>query len=629
MRRGLLFLTWMLWTSFGWAQAPEGDPAVALHTTGGTREGLVSNWMERQKRLERNESEEAARILGNMVGLRRDRGLARLDSLAVLLIREAEAAAKAGALDVASDRLAAAERMAPGLPEVHHAAARVALELQPWAVHRYVQHKARAMGASLADFQYRILFLADLMLMGLLVVALLGVVFTLAQLGRYGLNLYHELGQTFPGVWRVVLLAAVGLVVLLPFFFGFGPLGLFFPAAILLWPYQMRRERLLSVVFVGVLGAAPWALRMADRLTEAGTGITQALHALSLNPDDERAREAVEARLLAEPTDWHARAVLGLAEKRRGVLASAIPLLTQAAQEAPEGEAAGTVQNNLGNALFAAGRADKARTAYLKAAELLPRQPAPLFNLSRLELRQGKRAAATETLDKASRLDADAVSRWNEDDDLSLNRHVVDLPLPAGLLTRRALSDLLAPTPLATRAWVVLAGPVPEPAAPVGAGVTLLAFGVLGLLGRRLRLTWPCARTGRPVMVYRAAGYPERPLCDAWIDAFVKNVPMDRQIRFGLEVRAARYLAFKRWGTRVAGLVPGLVGLLRGAPLRGTLVLGVATVLGLLVLMPNGLLLEPIELPTASIERWVLASVLGIIWAVGLVRAFRWPEEVA
>ncbi|MEZ4473023.1 MAG: hypothetical protein R3F60_20015 [bacterium] len=610
------------------AAAGQGDPSVALHVTGGSRDRMSKLWALRRERLARNDVEGAAEILNRMLVLRRDRGLARLDAPALALIREAEAAAAEGAADVATDRLVAAERLAPGLPEVHSARARVETTLKPWAVHRWLQQRLRALAAALADFQYRMLFLADLVLMGLLVISLLGIFFALAQVIRYGQNLYHDLGQTFPGVLRLALLGGGALLFLLPFFFGFGPLVVLFPLAVLVFPYQLRRSgrcRCSSCC----CWAEPLGAARRGSPDGGGDGVTQAMHALSLNPDDRRAMDQVEAQVGADPRDWHARAVLGLALKRRGTLDAALPLLQAAADEAPVGEAAGTVYNNLGNALFADGRAEAAQKAYQRAAELLPASAAPAFNLHRLRLRTGDRAGAQKALEQATALDAHAAARWNEDDDLSLNRHVVDLPLPASLLTRRALAEVTSPTPVATRAWVVLAGPVPELAAPLGAGVTLLAFIVLVAMAPRLRLTWPCARTGAPVTIYLAQGYPDRPLSDPYVDVFLKNVPVDRTIRFALETRASRYQSFKRWATRAAGFVPGLVGLVRGRPVRGAIVLGLSLTLALLVWAPSGLLLEPVDSGAPGTQRWVALGGLGLLWIASMVRAFRWPEEAA
>ncbi|MEZ4464597.1 MAG: hypothetical protein R3F43_08855 [bacterium] len=127
----------------------------------------------------------------------------------------------------------------------------------------------------------------------------------------------------------------------------------------------------------------------------------------------------------------------------------------------------------------------------------------------------------------------------------------------------------------------------------------------------------------------RPEGYPDRPLSDPYVDVFLKNVPVDRTIRFALETRASRYQSFKRWATRAAGFVPGLVGLVRGRPVRGAIVLGLSLTLALLVWAPSGLLLEPVDSGAPGTQRWVALGGLGLLWIASMVRAFRWPEEAA
>lgn len=609
------------------AGAATADPSIALHTTIGADDRLANLWALRRARLEAGDVERAAETLSQIDSVKRDRGIERLDGLAISLIREAEVAAAQGKADIARDRLASAQLVAPGLPGIDDARARIALELQPWAIHRWLQYKVRGVFSALDDFQYRALLLADGVLTALIILVGVGLLFLLGQLLRYGANLYYDLGAAFPKIMRIALIAAGGLLFLLPFYFGFGPLVILFPLAVLIWPYQSGQERVIALIFIGLLGAAPWMLRMGDRLTEAGTGVTQALHALSLDPGDAHAFRAVKRAVKSNPRDWHAQAVLGMAYKRRGDVPRAVEMLTSAA-EASEGAAAGSVQNNLGNAFFAAGRAADAQRAYQAAQQANPAAPQPHFNLHRLYRRQASKQQAAEALRAASQLDAEAVARWNQDDDLSLNRYVVDMRLPANLLTRRAFTNLLAPTPLATRAWVLIAGPVPELTAPIGATATLLAFLVLLSMRRRLRLTWPCARTGRPVRVFMIHGRPDATYDDEYVAVFVHNKPSDRRDRYALEARMARFATIKRWVTRACGLVPGLVGMVRGRPIWGAIVAASALFLVLRLAMPEGVLFEPITL-THGGSHWFVMLLLGLVWVYGMFKAWRLSEELA
>ena len=607
--------------------ASTADPSIALHTTIGSADRLANLWTLRRTKLADGDVESAAEKLAQIDSVKRDRGIERLDSLAISLIREAELAAAQGKADIARDRLASAQLVAPGLPGIDDARARIALELQPWAIHRWLQYKVRGVLSALDDFQYRALLLADGVLTILIILVGVGLLFLLGQLLRYGANLYYDLGSAFPKVMRLALIAAGGLLLFLPFYFGFGPLVVLFPLAVLIWPYQSTHERVIALLFICLLGAAPWMLRMGDRLTEAGTGVTQALHALSLDPSDAHAFRVVKRTVVEDPRDWHAQAALGMAYKRRGDVARAVKMLTLAA-EASEGAAAGSVQNNLGNAFFAAGRAADAQTAYQAAQQANPSAAQPHFNLHRLYRRMARKQQAAEALSAATQLDAEAVARWNQDDDLSLNRYVIDMRLPANLLTKRAFTDLLAPTPLATRAWVLIAGPLPELTAPIGASATLLAYLLLLSMRRRLRLTWPCARTGRPVQVFMIHGRPDATFDDEYVAVFVHNKPSDRRDRFALEARMARFASVKRWITRACGLIPGLVGMVRGRPIWGVFVAGLALFLGLRLAMPEGVLFEPITL-TQSGSHWFVMVLLGLVWAYSMFKAWRLSAELA
>jgi tetratricopeptide (TPR) repeat protein len=410
-----------------------------------------------------------------------------------------------------------------------------------------------------------------------------------------------------------------------PLFYGFGPYLLFFPAMILLWIYQSPTERALSVAFTVLLGATPWMLRLTDRLSEAGTGVPQALYRLARDPADPRAVEQVEAAVATSPQDWEARVVLALAQKRQSQLGPAERLLGEAqALVGGNAEAEGIVANNLGNVMFAMGRLQSAEQAYQRAVAALPSAAEPVFNLHRLYQRQTRLEESKEQMAKASGLSPERVATWNEDAEPNLNRYVVDLELPADQLTRRAFADLFSPTPLAARLWQVAAGPVPEMAAPLFAALALLLFGVLRALQSRMRVTRPCSRCADPAPVRLADEGESGRLCEPCTNLFVRNMPVDRRVRFQKEVEIGRTQLALRWGTRAAGLaLPGLAGFMRGRPLRGALLLALALLVALRLLLPHGLLLEPAPAPTLSASQtYALLGALGVLWLVSLVRAF-------
>jgi hypothetical protein len=162
-------------------------------------------------------------------------------------------------------------------------------------------------------------------------------------------------------------------------------------------------------------------------------------------------------------------------------------------------------------------------------------------------------------------------------------------------------------------------------AAPLFSAVTLLLFGALRGLQRRLRITRPCQRCARPAPVRLAEAGAGAPLCEQCTNLFVRNIPVDRRIRFKKEEEIGRFQLAQRWATRVLGaLLPGLAGMIRGRPLRGALLLTAALLVGLRLVLPHGLLLEPVPTPApASAQTWTLLGLLGALWLLGAVRAFQ------
>jgi tetratricopeptide (TPR) repeat protein len=582
-------------------------------------------WARRRVAMESDDNQEADRLLAEAIVLRHELGVQRLDPIAFALVREADAAIEAGAVTLAAARLDAAQQLAPKLPEVSEARARLAFAESPYALHRVAMSKVSALSFEWRDFQRRMLLLSDGLLTALVLGVVLGLLFLIAQFVRYGLHLYHDLGQAFPAVMRFVLLATALTVVVLPLFYGIGPFMLVFPAAIALWLYQTVSERAVMVALICALGLAPWVLRAGDRLSDASTGLVGALHALEINPYDQQARATVAAGAKADDADWHAQAVLGSALKRAGQLDEAAQMLSDAATIVTDRSLRGLLFVNLGNTWFGLGRPLAAEDAYRRAAKLLRSDPRPHFNLHRLYLRQRRMPEAEAAFKKASALASQRVAAWNQDDDPGLNRFVVDAPLPASVLTKRALSNLVEPASFAHRIWVGFAGPLPELTAPISAGVTLLACLLLFGLRKRLLLSWPCSRCGRRAEVVIYPERPDGPFCQSCEDLFVHNKPMDRATRFQKESEIERFGGLLRWGGRLCTvLLPGFGALVAGRTVRGVLIAGLALWLMLRLVLPGGVLFGPFSPEMASsMGHWIIVGALALLWlqaAYGVIR---------
>ncbi len=604
---------------------PEVPSITLVEPTARGLERIAGVWARRRQALERGDAAGVDSLLDEVVSLRRELGIQRLDALGVALVREADALRRDGKLDLAGRRLDAAERLAPGLPEIADARGTLAATQAPFAVHRRLLAGIEGARRRSQDFSRRMIQMSDATLSALIIGAALALLFLVAQLARYGVHLYHDLGRAFPSVLRPLLVASLALLAVLPLFYGFGPFLLVSPVLIVLWAYQGATERILSVVFAVGLAGSPWALRAADRLSEAGTGVGQALHALSINPLDERAEAQVREAVAADETDWYAQAVLGVALKRQGKAREAARLLSDAARVANDDDAAAAIWNNLGNTWFALGRPLAAQAAYEQATRLRRRDPIAWFNLHRLHQRSRQMPESEAALAKASASSATRVSDWNGDDDTGVNRFVVDAPLPDGLLVSRALDGLFRPSAFAHRVWQDFAGPLPEVAAAASGGAALLAFVLLFMLRERFSLSWPCARCGQQATVHLSQGRPDGPVCTQCDSLFVRNVPTDRRTRFEKESQIGRHQVVKAWARRIAAIVlPGFGPLTDGRPLRGLLLAGLAGWLLLRVWLPGGLLHEPFA-PRLVVETWVYVGLglVAVAWLATVVQTFR------
>jgi Flp pilus assembly protein TadD len=163
-----------------------------------------------------------------------------------------------------------------------------------------------------------------------------------------------------------------------------------------------------------------------------------------------------ESELPKAPNDVVVNNNLAVAYSSRGEYAKAIPVLETAVRVAPRYWRAHV---NLGVAEQGLGRPQRARTAYLEAMRIAPRETDPLYFFARFEADQGDHAGAVITLEAARRIAPEQARLATA---LGLNF----LKLGRADEARAAFQAAVAIDPADAAARAGLAGLVAPPAAP-------------------------------------------------------------------------------------------------------------------------------------------------------------------
>ncbi len=579
---------------------------------------FVHLWTQRQQALNKGDNDRIDDLQRRLGRTMLDGGVQRLDAMGMALAREATREQERGNPGQADRRLALAETLAPGLPQTLEARALIELDRDPLQVHRWLFGWVRANIEYWRDHSTFLYVVGEVMWSGALVLACLILLFLILQYARYGLNLYHDAATVVPFVSSPVTSIFIGLLLVLPFTFGFGPILLFFPALFLIWPYQTTVERglnLTSLLFVALL---PWVLNIADGPLAAMDGPVPSLHVLADNPMDSRAlaivRDAVD-----DVDGWEARGALALALKRRGDLVAALGHLADAKQRAPDGGfGLGALYNNHGNISFAQGNIKLAHDSYVRASELLPNRVEPIFNLHRLYRHIGHSAKAEDAMRLASKIDAQKVARWNEDEDLGHNRYVVDIDIEGQSSLFPRLGSHIENGTLGPQVWSIVAGPVPTWFGLLLMAVTVGGILILQVCRSNVRVAWPCMRCGRATPIRTVDLEVTEPVCELCTQVFMLGTPIDRGRRFAHEQWVERMSTLRRLFRVLAGAIaPGASELLIGNTFRGLLFLGLTVLCWLRLFLPEGLLLDPLSaVGTDQTQGWAIA--LGGLYLLSL-----------
>jgi tetratricopeptide (TPR) repeat protein len=260
-----------------------------------------------------------------------------------------------------------------------------------------------------ATYRSRLLSRCDTLIVLIVALAITAVIFAVALFIRYGRSMAHDfrelLGQRFRGGAVTVLAVAM---LFLPIFLWLGPVWLLFYWFVIFFSYATRVERVLIIVIVALLAAAPIVLDLASHWT-AGVDSPVVVAAIA---SEEQAYYPGALRRMHE--------LVGVAPENATLQ---LLLGNLELQEANEGQAGAAYRRsleldetagahvNLGNLHFIENDFPAAITEYGRAEQLDPRLAIAFYNHSVASGELYKFEDQAAQLDQARRLDRAGIER--------------------------------------------------------------------------------------------------------------------------------------------------------------------------------------------------------------------------
>ncbi len=497
---------------------------------------------------------------------------------------------------------------APGDPRTHWALARAAAREGAWG--RAVRAGWAAFTSGLADpwvvGQTAARFFVGTCVAGW--VTLLGV-FAWGLVARGG-PWYHDYADVFP--WRARRLTPVALGVFLvgsAWAAGFGPGAVLGAAGASLIPYLPSRGRVLLGVAVLAAFALPSALGLRA-VTAVPASRAWGLYVLAKGADEADLPGSLDAVWPRDERGWFVRHVLA---RRSGRWPEAARYAQRALEQ---GGAPNRWNLELGNLAFFQGRYGEAARRYEAAAAADPEDPRAWFNLHLTYLALLELSRADEALERAQRIDRDAVERFQ-------STGLRPVPATTGFPARWVLAELLGWGPRTAdwaRRWVwFLFWPWEGiPAWPLGvAGLLVALLTAKRPRGRRSHRCPGCGTVVCPRCGYRVRGSM---LCAAcWAVQNQQDLDASERERVRVLSRTWRRRA-RRWERLGVALLPGWGWFLVRGGTKGAVV-------GALWSLSVGMAVACAWIPAPWLpwggDRWLLAGV-GAVAAISHLTALSW-----
>jgi tetratricopeptide (TPR) repeat protein len=383
------------------------------------------------------------------------------------------------------------------------------------------------------------------------------------------------------------------LILFLPLLLGFGLLwqGLFW--FLLFFPYAKLKEKIWSLIFLGLLLAIPFLLSQAGAMGALfSSSRSQLLMVAQESGYDAALVDNLKTLKRQEPKNPLIPYLLGLLYYRSSDFTQAESEFKTALGLNPRWY---PVMVDLGNTYFGMNSLEQAAEQYQKALSLQPNIASAHYNISQIYTRQLKLNEAREEYDKASKIDSDLVASYEQSTSPRPNRRLMEqylgineflawaLPPPAEvkLFTQTLWADRLA--------GIALAG-----TPPVLALIIILSLG-LAFIRKRKNLAYYCQKCGQPYCKKCHSQQRGEHFCLTCNVIYIKKDAVMVQRKVEKEISVQKYQKRRRLIARLLNLVlPGLGHFYWGDGLKGLCFGGFSIILIIIFLLPPPSYLPPL-----------------------------------
>ena len=509
-------------------------------------------------------------------------GIHRFDLLSAILIAEGEKALSAGDKESALNLGLEAELWSPNNPNPAFFMSRVSFYKNPLFPAKSIGYYFSGLSLALSDFWFSFYFLGRLvlLLMGALVISL--IFFSVFLIKRYLSLLVHNIQEkrllSLPAAWMFV-----GVLPLIPLAFGAGLGFSWFILLGILWFYMKRNERVVSGIFIVLLGLISfWGGPIVSWLEAAKSSELVLLGDVVSG----RATLPGSSRVVKKEgnygKDWLVLFSLGLEEKRALNYTKALELYRRSAQIQPDQS---FIHNNIGNVHFQLGHFNQAVKAYENALTIDSAYVASLYNLSVVYRELFRFEEAQLEYNKAQGVNLKLTQFYADKGGI-----VVDTVFPNKWLWKRTFSPTRSGEELSERFFGGLFSPLPLKSSPLVLAGFPAALGLLWFLFSARYAASRCSLCEKPICFRcQRRRFDLRTCHDCW--ATSKNIQRKSDLR-QIRIMGTRNY---RIGRLLSVLFPGAGQLFLGRLFPGIIYLSLFMGIPLGLLFQNSLLLAPGE----------------------------------